>query len=176
MANSNFLSGFDQTTVGLSIKFIDLKEASDMVTFLDSARIQSPIYYYNTENIENYNGKKKETKIDKKEMEELKLKMTTDKVLTEFFIQNFILSICNFLIIMVGNLNRDDQLIIEKVKRLYMARTKIIIVHNFFNLTNLKEDIRFLFLSKRLPDKGNFSFSIFVTMFFLSTIKLFIQK
>lgn len=69
-------------------------------------------------------------------MYELRLK---DRLLTEHMLQRFILSQSNILLIVVDQLTKEEQRLIQKIKNIY-EKNEIIIIHNFSKLVS-KEDV-----------------------------------
>ena len=127
----NLPSGTNVNTKGLSLKYSD----NSNLVCLDSAGIQTPVYYYDKKIMERYNI----TKEDIKNNEEIKVKMINDRTITDIFIQDFILEICEVIIIIVGQLTQNDQKFIERISKKYKCKKKIIIIHNFSNLSSIED-------------------------------------
>lgn len=125
-------SGTNVNTKGLSLKLANKKN----LICLDSAGLNSPVYYYNETLLKRYNLNQKELF----ENGEVKKEMMNDRTLTDLFIQDFILDVCEVIIIVVGQLSQQDQKFIERISMKYKHRKKIIIIHNFYNLCE-DEDI-----------------------------------
>ena len=134
----NKLCGFDLPsgtnihTKGLSVKYSN----NNYVICLDSAGMQTPVYYYKPKQMERFNINKE----DLKKNEEMKLEMLNDRTITDIFIQDFILEVSEVLIIVVGQLCQNDQKMIERIANKYQYKKRIIIIHNFYNLS-MKKDI-----------------------------------
>ena len=124
-------SGSNVNTKGLSLKY----ETESNLICLDSAGMQTPVYYYEKKLMDRYGL----TKQDIKKNNDIKLEMLNDRTLTDIFIQDFILEVSEVIIIVVGALCQNDQKIIERINTRYGAKKKIIIIHNFSNLNKSKD-------------------------------------
>ena len=155
-------AGYNVQTQGLSIKYS--KKDHILTTCLDSAGVHAPVYYYDKKVNDRFVpkngghlnssvikfGKKKEEKAEQMEeskkstfedlsyvvKEGLKMQMINDRKLTETFIEDFILCVSKVILIVVGQLTQDDQVIIERIRREYKEKKFIIIVHNFMYLSS----------------------------------------
>lgn len=129
-------------TKGLSIKFPDLKNFSNRtITLLDSDGQETPVlnnnkfnFFKNQEIISNENNEiSKEEKLAEK---------SRDKLLTEFFLQNYIVKYSDLLIIVVGILTFSEQKLINKIKRTYLnlgKKGQLIIIHNLQSYVTLDQ-------------------------------------
>lgn len=133
LCKEHFPSGYYTNTQGLSIKYG--KKSKELAVFMDSAGVGGALYFYNKEEMEKYLNEKSE-KVSKKNFEKIKEKMLTDRILTEYFIQNFILYSCNIIIIVIELMTQQDQKMIERIKQFYLEKKRIVIIHNFFKLEN----------------------------------------
>ena len=146
--------GYDQDTEGLSV---DYSTKDNILTIcLDSAGLNRPVYYNNQEAIEkilsnklkleevrtesqdtheNFRKRSQEYLLEK-ERNALRLEMINDKKISEAFIEDFILHVSKVVLVVVGILSREDQILIERVKREYKGDTQIIIIHNFSMLSS----------------------------------------
>ena len=140
-------SGESIKTKGLSIKFPDLEQYKNRnIILLDSAGQETPVLNNEKNNID-------ET-IDKNDVEENNVKTNEiteeerltekarDKLLTEFFLQNYIVKYSDILIIVVGVLTFSEQKLISKIKRTFMNLQKenqLIIVHNLQSYVTKKQ-------------------------------------
>lgn len=131
LTNLPIPEGFDDETKGLSIKYSTKDNLATVC--LDSAGINSHVCYNDKLILD-----KLKDKIDFEEKENLRLAMINDKKLVEDFIENFILTVSNVIIVVVGILCRDDQIIIERIRKTFNAGKKIIIIHNFACLSTEK--------------------------------------
>ena len=136
ICGENFASGYYTNTEGLSIKYCD-EEFKQLKVLLDSAGMNSAIFFYNYYEAEVY-YKNKDRNISIVEYEKIKELMINDRCMTEYFIQNFVLDSCNVILIIVEQLTQNDQKMIERIKHLYSFKKNIIIIHNLFKL-ELKE-------------------------------------
>lgn len=124
-------SGCNVNTKGLSLKY-----SEDHTTlWLDSAGLQTPVYYFEPKLLERFSITKKQLT----QNEEIKREMINDRTITDLFIQDFILEVCEVIIIVVGQLSQNDQNFIERITMKYKAKKKIIIIHNFCNLYTIED-------------------------------------
>ena len=107
---------------------------------LDSAGMNSAIFFYNEEQKQKYmEAYKMPDDDDDNKIKEL---MINDRSMTEYFIQNFILYSCNIILIVVELLTQHDQKIIERIKYLYYNKKMIIVIHNYFKLESKLQVIK----------------------------------
>ena len=175
ITNITFYSGTSIQTLGLCVKYPDLKEYKGrQLILLDTAGLETPVLKrdnYKEEKKENKDKneiqkiedkdennnileiKEKENKLkenpDNQEIkEEKELKENTnskeieqnkefkenarDKIMTELFLENFIIEASDILLIVVGKLTYSEQLMINKVKleRIKQPKSKFFIIHN----------------------------------------------
>ncbi len=125
----NLPSGTSIRTEGLSIKYPDLGLFKDRkIALLDSAGLENPVLkdeeYIN--NINNQNEK------------ELFKEKSREKLITELFLQNYIMNNSDILIIVVGILTYSEQKLLNRIKT-EIQRTKInkplFIIHNLMTYT-----------------------------------------
>jgi hypothetical protein len=64
---------------------------------------------------------------------DIRKSMIEDKVLTELFIEDFLLSICEVIILVVGPMKLNEQKMIERISEKIALKQRLIIVHNFKN-------------------------------------------
>jgi len=161
-----FPSGTSIKTEGLSIKYRDLKEYKNrQIVLLDSAGLETPVLQDNNENFED---KKKEKNIieknEKKENpsnankndeinnivkndnkdnsgDEVFKEKSREKILTELFLQNYIIHNSDILIVVVGILTYSEQKILNrittKLKRSKLNKT-LYVIHNLLTYTSIK--------------------------------------
>ena len=122
-------SGANVNTKGLSVKY-----SNKGFLCLDSAGMQTPVYYYD----ENLMRKFSITKEDLRTNNEMKNQMINDRTLTDVFIQDFILEVCEVILLVVGHLSQFDQKFIERITSKYKSKKKIIVIHNFSNIFSLE--------------------------------------
>ena len=144
--------GFNVKTEGLSI--IYRKQDSKNLTILDSAGQETPLLVQskndnnkdkNKDNNKDYNkDKNKENNDDGMEFEEY----SRDKLVTELYIQQFILWKSNIVILLVGSITLSEQKLYARVKSELLAlkenqkiNKKLFVVHNLQNFYR-KEDVK----------------------------------
>ncbi len=138
--------GYNVKTEGLSI--IYGKTEKQLLAILDSAGQETPLLKQNkidnsNDNNKNDDNSKKINKKDELEFEEY----SRDKLVTELYIQQFILWKSNIIILLVGNITLSEQKLYARVKNEILAiqenqkRTKkFFIVHNLQNYYH-KDDV-----------------------------------
>lgn len=149
-----FASGYSIQTEGLSIKYPDLKDYKNRnIILLDSAGLETPVFKtkisekdkkFKEKDIKNsgkYNNEKDE--IEKRDQEQNKefKENAKDKIMTELFLQNFIIRSSDILLLVVGKLTYSEQLLINKIKHegKRLKKDRIFIVHNLQELSIKKE-------------------------------------
>ena len=127
------ISGNSIHTEGLSVKYPDLEEYKGRkLILLDSAGLETPVLKSDN-NIKEEHGKEKEEPINKEKEQNKEFKENArDKIMTELFLQNFIIEASDILLVVVGNLTYSEQLLINKIKVESKRHTKnmIFIIHN----------------------------------------------
>jgi len=145
-------TGTSISTKGLSIKYPKLEGGYSNRKFilLDSAGLETPILIdeadetknqinedKKVENEENEEKEEKDEKIEKKELgkqneEKFRLK-ARDILITESFLQSFIISTSDLLLVVIDKLSFSEQKLINKIKRESRIKNqmkKIFIIHN----------------------------------------------
>ena len=124
ISKMNFPSGMSIKTEGLSIKYPDLRIFKDRkIALLDSAGLETPVLILNGE-------------IDKEKKSEIFKEKSREKLITELFLQNYIVNNSDILIVVVDSLSFSEQKLLMKVKKEMerMDRTKrkipLYIIHN----------------------------------------------
>ena len=154
--------GFSVVTEGLSLKYGEEKD--HCVAILDSAGKESPLLNPNEDLVLNDNSgakneeneeieeneEKNESKINinkLKDEEEEKLKESKkyeiclrDKLITETYIQRFIIEKSHILVLVVGSINLNEQKLLENVKSLLKHDQYLYVIHNLLEL-NTKEQV-----------------------------------
>ena len=137
-------SGSSIKTEGLSIKYPDLKEYPNRrIVLLDSAGLETPVL------INNDFGKFSND-ISKQNMDEEKMlsdyfkNKSREKIVTELFLQDYIIYNSDVLIIVVGILTYSEQKTLNKIKtKIKKEKSKIkpslFIIHNLMNFTSIKQ-------------------------------------
>ena len=150
-------TGTNINTKGLSVKYPDLDEFSRReIILLDSAGLEMPVLKKDNNNNkikkenENEIPKKNDNEIiesnDKKVEKNKECKQKNeneqqnkefkenarDKIVTELFLENFIIEVSDILLIVVGKLTYSEQLLINKIKEESKKKNKatIFIIHN----------------------------------------------
>ena len=127
----NLPSGTNIRTEGLSIKYPDLnKYENRRIVLLDSAGLETPVL------IDDEN---------KKEEKDLFKEKSREKLITEFFLQNYIINNSDILLIVVGILTYSEQKLLNKIKiqlknSQFAKNNKILfIVHNLMTITKMEQ-------------------------------------
>ena len=115
-------TGFSIKTEGLSIKYPELKEHKDLrIVLLDSAGLETPVLNFN---LPNQNSDNQEGDF---------LEKARDKLLTEVFLQNYIIKNSDLLLLVFGKLTFEEQKLLEKVKRDMQnvkRKESLMVIHN----------------------------------------------
>ena len=158
----NLPSGTSIRTEGLSVKYPDqLNIYKDRkIVLLDSAGLETTVLKKGEEDIEEEEGEEEneekeendfnrgETKKENKSKNQSKSKenyfekRSREKLITELFLQNYIICNSDVLIIVVGILTYSEQILLNKIKN-EMKRAKInktlYIIHNLMTYTSVKQ-------------------------------------
>jgi hypothetical protein len=123
-------NGTNIRTEGLSIKYPDLKKYKNRkIVLLDSEGLESPFLFQ-------YYEKRNEV-TDEKLKEKAK-----DKLVTEYFLQNFIMDSSDIIIAVVGLLTFQEQKFLNKIKsqisKLNYKKT-LFVIHNLMTLTSVAQ-------------------------------------
>jgi hypothetical protein len=139
ISHIDLMIGVSIQSSGLNIKYPETEEHSQII-ILDSAGLEKPLLKENKNMIENENDEDNENKVDQKNdinLNEENLKkefqdMSKDKIITELFLQKFIIKSSDILLLVVGSLTYSEQLLINKVKEQckLLQKERLIIVHN----------------------------------------------
>ena len=153
LSGINFPSGTDIKTEGLSIKYPDLnKNTNKNIVLLDSAGLETPVLKENSLNPRNIGiyQKKEQANVDEEKSSENDLlfrKKSREKIITESFLQNFIINNSDILIIVVGILSYSEQKLLNKIKTKMekdnelkkTTNTCLYIIHNLMTYTTKKQ-------------------------------------
>ena len=153
LSGINFPSGTDIKTEGLSIKYPDLnKNTNKNIVLLDSAGLETPVLKENSLNPRNIDiyQKKEQANVDEEKNSENDLlfrKKSREKIITESFLQNFIINNSDILIIVVGILSYSEQKLLNKIKTKMKkdnelkkaTNTCLYIIHNLMTYTTKKQ-------------------------------------
>ena len=127
-------SGASINTKGISVIYPKLEEESNKkFILLDSAGLETPILKNDSsEEEEEQNNKEAENSEDKKFREKAR-----DILITESFLQNFIIVNSDILLLVVDILNYSEQKLINKIKdeiKRLKQNKKLFVIHNLKNL------------------------------------------
>ena len=149
-------SGYSIRTEGLSIKYPEIQEYKDRkIVLLDSAGLETPVLK-NENQIEEEKAEKieKEGKTEKEEAykeekteKEFFREKSREKLITELFLQNFIINNSDILIIVVGILTYSEQKLLNRIRTELLKQNKnkdkankaLYIIHNLMNYTTEKQ-------------------------------------
>ena len=122
--------GFTINTEGLSIRYGDRDD--HCVAILDSAGQETPLL--NDEIVKLISINQSVNK-DEKESIEIEGKLR-DKLITEAFIQQFIIEISDILILVVGAITLNEQKLLERVRKLLTRDKHLYVIHNLQNYSS----------------------------------------
>jgi HSP20 family molecular chaperone IbpA len=151
-------SGSNIRTEGLSIKYPDLKENENKkIILLDSAGLETPVLREkkvsndhkdddsfniikdNKNEKGNNNEDNKNVKNDSNTKDEFKEK-SREKLITELFLQDYIIKKSDVLLVVVGNLTYSEQKLLNKIKLLQKKISKpLFIIHNLITFTLIEQ-------------------------------------
>ena len=125
-------SGTSIRTEGLSIKYPDLEKFKDRkIALLDSAGLETPVLNLS-----------KPTNFPDDKINELFREKSREKLITELFLQNYIINNSDVLIAVVGILTYSEQKLLMKIKK-EIERSKIntplFIIHNLITYTSVQQ-------------------------------------
>ena len=123
-------NGTNIRTEGLSIKYPDLKKYKNRkIVLLDSEGLESPFLFQ-------YYEKRNEV------TDEMLKEKAKDKLVTEYFLQNFIMDSSDIIIAVVGLLTFQEQKFLNKIKsqisKLNYKKT-LFVIHNLMTLTTVDQ-------------------------------------
>ena len=119
LSKMNLPSGTSIRTEGLSVKYPEIENGfqNRRIALLDSAGLETPVLkdvdFEQTENGKKENGQSDDVK--KKEREYFREK-SKEKIITELFLQRYIINNSDILIIVVGILSYSEQKLLNKIK------------------------------------------------------------
>jgi len=127
-------SGNSIRTEGLSIKYPDLVGFEDRkIALLDSAGLETPVL--KSEKIENDN-------VENDKIKEFFKEKSREKLITELFLQNYIINNSDVLITVVGILTYSEQKLLMKIKKeIKNAKLDLplFIIHNLIPYTSVEQ-------------------------------------
>ena len=134
--------GTNIKTEGLSIKYPDLKNFKNRkIVLLDSVGLETPVINIS----KNEKGKKDNNiNIDKEEEEngDYFIEKSREKLLTELFLQNYIIHNSDILIAVVGLLTYSEQKLLNKIKyeiKNAKLNKTLYIIHNLMTYTTIEQ-------------------------------------
>ena len=130
ISKMNLPSGTTIKTEGLSIKYPDLEiHANRKIVLLDSAGLETPVLA-------------PEGILEESKKNELFKDKCREKLITELFLQNYIINNSDILIVVVDSLSFSEQKLLLKIKK-EMERSKkqmpLYIIHNLKTYTSIKQ-------------------------------------
>ena len=125
----NLPSGTSIRTEGLSVKYPELEGYKDRkIVLLDSAGLETPVL-----NVEN---------IEKNKEKEMFREKSREKLITELFLQNYIINTGDILIVVVGILTYSEQKLLNRI-RTEIQRSKLkktlYVIHNLITYTSINQ-------------------------------------
>ena len=151
LSKINLPSGSSIKTEGLSIKYPDLKDYPDRrIVLLDSAGLETPVLITNEENSEIVHNDIDQQKMsgveDPKTEDTIFKEKSKEKIITELFLQDYIIYNSDILIVVVGILTYSEQKILNKIKTklkreksLIKPNNNLFIIHNLMTFTSVKQ-------------------------------------
>ena len=129
-------------TEGLSIKYPQIDVYSNRnIALLDSAGLETPVLKGEENKLEENNIEEEKTNSITSEKELFKEKCR-DKIITELFLQNYIINYSDILIIVVGVLTYSEQKLLNKIKN-EIKKSKLnktlYVIHNLKTYTTIKQ-------------------------------------
>ena len=122
-------NGTSIRTEGLSIKYPDLeKYVNRKLILLDSAGLETSLIL------------DKKNMTSNQDINEIIKEKARDKVMTELFLQNFIINNSNIIIVVVGILTYSEQKLLNRIRE-EVAKTKkdLFIIHNLMTFSYIKQ-------------------------------------
>ena len=145
-------SGTSIRTEGLSIKYPVLDHFKDRkIVLLDSAGLETPVLK-NKQELQNKALKRTNTKSEEDENKENKEKdyfkeKSREKLITELFLQNYIINNSDILIIVVGILTYSEQKLLNRIRTEFIkarnnknkVQKPLFIIHNLMTYTTIEQ-------------------------------------
>ena len=131
-------SGNSIRTEGLSIKYpgLDLYK-NRRITLLDSAGLNAPVLIDDRDREDRI-----EEKMEEKNEKKLFKEKSREKIITELFLQNYIINNSDILLVVVGILTYSEQKLLNRIKT-EIQRSKIhkplFIIHNLITYTSIEQ-------------------------------------
>ena len=123
--------GYAVKTKGLSIIYPTIDKQN--IILLDTAGFETPL-------VENdvYKLSKKKDELSEKEYLDEVTDLAKDRQMTEYFLQRFVLTQANILLVLVGQLTYTDQKFLNRIKK-ECGDKRIFIIHNLKNLEKIDQ-------------------------------------
>ena len=146
----NLPSGTSITTEGLSIKYPELDLYKNRrIALIDSAGLETPVLkeqqkekITTNENTNDCPIELETPEIEEKKVENTFKEKSREKLITEVFLQNYIINTSNILIIVVGILTYSEQKLLNRIKT-EIQKSKInkqlFIIHNLITYTSIEQ-------------------------------------
>ena len=131
ISNIKLPSGTSIKTEGLSIKYPDLEKYKDRrIVLLDSAGLETPVL--------NDDGK------EENQVNNIFKEKSREKIITELFLQNYIINNSDILLIVVGILTYSEQKLLNRIKLQLkssknMKKPNIFVIHNLMTLITMEQ-------------------------------------
>ena len=142
-------TGTSIKTEGLSIKYPDLRNYPDRrIVLLDSAGLETPVLISSDENREMFvqGNNQQNSNNDEKAGNDLFKEKSKEKIITELFLQDYIIYNSDILILVVGILTYSEQKILNKIKTklkreksLTKSNNNLYIIHNLMTFTTIQQ-------------------------------------
>ena len=140
-------SGSSIKTEGLSIKYPDLKDFPNRkIVLLDSAGLETPVLINNDLNFGRVSNdiSQQNRENEEKILSDYFKTKSREKIVTELFLQDYIIYNSDILIIVVGLLTYSEQKTLNKIKTKLKKEKSLIkpnlyIIHNLMNFTTIKQ-------------------------------------
>ena len=129
LSGYNVRQGFTIRTEGLSIRYGDKED--HCVAILDSAGQETPLLNYEIK----INSKNQDDKNLDKEDGGVFETCLRDKLITETYIQKFIMYTSHILVLVIGAITLNEQKILERVKKSLDKEKYLYVIHNLQNFT-----------------------------------------
>ena len=170
IAKMNLPSGTSIKTEGLSIKYPDLKLYENRkIVLLDSAGLETPVLVSDEKQLEKKekeindskeerNQNEKKEKNEESDKNKLFREKSREKLITELFLQNYIVNNSDILIVVVDCLSYSEQKLLMKIKKekeRANKKTTLYVIHNLktYTSTNQVEE----YINKTLLKSATFS-------------------
>ena len=148
ISKMNLPSGMSVKTEGLSIKYPNLKTYKNRaIALLDSAGLETPVLVESNKNEKNKGRKEENNKKEEDDRNELFKEKCREKLITELFLQNYIIHNSDVLFVIVDCLSFSEQKLLMKIKR-EIERAKrlkpLYIIHNLKTFTTKMQVVDYI--------------------------------